>query len=160
MAQRIIVYGNSGSGKSTMARALSAELGVPHLDLDTIAWGDVAVRKPIDESIAELRAFIDANEGWVVEGCYGSLVEAALPHCTELRFLDPGVQACVRNCRSRPWEPHKYADPEEQARRIAFLLEWVAAYDERDDELSGPRHRAIFEAFTGTKRRFGDLAAR
>ena len=55
MAARIIVYGNSGSGKTTMARALSAELGIPHLDLDTIAWGEVAVRKPIDESIAELR---------------------------------------------------------------------------------------------------------
>jgi len=31
---RIVVIGNSGSGKSTLAK----RLGVPHLDLDTLAW--------------------------------------------------------------------------------------------------------------------------
>jgi adenylate kinase family enzyme len=153
-AVRILVYGNSGSGKSTMARALAEEHGVPHLDLDTIAWGEIAVRRPLPDSIAALRAFIDAHDGWIVEGCYGDLIEAALPFCTELRFLDPGVAACQRNCRARPWEPHKYADPAEQERRLAFLLDWVADYETRDDEFSGARHRSIFAAFAGNKRRY------
>jgi len=155
MTDRIVVYGNSGSGKTTMATALSRELGVPHLDLDTIAWAQIAVRKPLADSIAELRAFIDAHEGWVIEGCYGDLVEAALPLCTELRFLDPGIEICLRNCRARSWEPHKYDDSAEQDRRLAFLLDWVAGYDTRTDEFSAARHRAIFAAFPGPKQRFG-----
>jgi adenylate kinase family enzyme len=154
--ERILVYGNSGSGKTTMARALAAELGLVHLDLDAIAWGEIGVRKPLSASIAELHAFIDAHATWVIEGCYGTLVEAAAPFCTELRFLDPGVDACIRNCRARPWEPHKYPDPTEQERRLAFLLAWVRGYDARTDEFSAAYHEAIFAAFDGQKRRYDD----
>lgn len=35
------------------------------------------------------------NEQWVIEGCYGDLILAALPSRTELRFLNPGIEACV-----------------------------------------------------------------
>jgi hypothetical protein len=157
---RIVVYGNAGSGKTSMARALSARLGVPHLDLDTIAWQSPAVRKELAASIAELRAFIDAHPGWVIEGCYGDLIEAALPWCSELRFLNPGVAACVRNCRGRPWEPHKFATPEDQDHMLAVLLPWVEAYETRGDEFSLARHRALFDGFAGPKREFGDERVR
>jgi hypothetical protein len=153
---RVVVYGNAGSGKSTMARALCARLGVPHLDLDTIAWREPMVRKELAASVAELRAFIDANAGWVIEGCYGDLIAAALPWCSELRFLNPGVAACVRNCRGRPWEPHKFATAEEQERMLAPLVAWVAEYATRDDEFGLARHRVIFDGFTGPKREYGD----
>src|SRR3954467_2796580 len=103
-APRIIVYGNAGSGKTTRARRLSEELGVPRLPLDQIAWGAEAVRQPLADSLAALKAFIDANPGWVIEGCYGDLVETALPRCTELHFLNPGVEVCVANCVKRPWD--------------------------------------------------------
>jgi adenylate kinase family enzyme len=152
--RRIVIYGNSGSGKSTMARELAGELGIPSLDLDTIAWGEIAVRRDLAESIAALHEFTQAHEQWIVEGCYGDLVEAALPECTELRFLDPGVDVCLRNCRARPFEPHKYDDAEEQERRLGFLLEWVGAYEARTDEFSAARHRAIFEGFRGAKQKY------
>lgn len=156
-AVRIVIYGNSGSGKSTMAQGIARELGVPHLDLDTVAWAETAVRRPVAESVAALRAFIETHPNWVMEGCYGDLIEAALPNCTELRFLNPGVEACQRNCRSRPWEPHKYASMEEQNKFLEFLLTWVRDYETRDDEFSLARHRAIFERFGGTKREYGDF---
>jgi len=152
---RIIVYGNSGSGKTTMAAALAAEFGIPHLDLDTVAWATPAVRKPVTDSVAELQAYIAANPGWIIEGCYGDLIEAILPSCTELRFLNPGVKACMRNCRARPWEPHKYATKDEQDAMLRFLLGWVSEYETRDDEFSLKRHRALFDGFTGVKREYG-----
>lgn len=34
--QRISVVGNSGSGKTTVARAIAEALGVPHLELDSV----------------------------------------------------------------------------------------------------------------------------
>ncbi|MCE9595769.1 MAG: hypothetical protein K8S98_16390 [Planctomycetes bacterium] len=37
-AMRVLVFGNSGSGKSHLARRLLTEHGLAHLDLDTIAW--------------------------------------------------------------------------------------------------------------------------
>ena len=35
---RLLVFGNSGSGKSTYARTLADRESLPHLDLDSIVW--------------------------------------------------------------------------------------------------------------------------
>jgi adenylate kinase family enzyme len=35
---KILIFGNSGSGKSTMAKRHSEQSGLAHLDLDSIAW--------------------------------------------------------------------------------------------------------------------------
>jgi len=154
---RILIIGNAGSGKTTTARALHERRGLPHLDLDAVAWRTPGERRPLAESVAELRAFQRAHPSWVIEGSYGSLVEAALPACTELRFLNPGVETCVRNCRRRPWEPEKYASPEEQDARLDLLLDWVRRYDVREDEYGLARHRALFDGFAGPKREYTDL---
>ena len=153
--RRILIIGNSGSGKSTMARALQDEYGLRHLDLDTIAWAEGRERLPLVESVALLRSFIQAHETWVIEGSYASLARAALPHCTELRFLNPGVDACVANCRSRPWEPEKFAIPHEQDQQLAFLLEWVRKYESREDEYGLAQHRSLYDKFDGLKREYG-----
>ncbi len=70
LLHRIVIMGNSGPGKTTMAARLAAELGIPHLDLDSLAWQDVAVRRPIAESVAMVRAFVGANPVGGEEGCY------------------------------------------------------------------------------------------
>ena len=148
---RLLIFGNSGSGKTTLARQLASEEGAAHLDLDVFAWDPGPVRRPIEASRAEIAAFIQANTDWVIEGCYGDLIEIAIPFSTEIRFLNPGVERCVANCLRRPWEPAKYASPEAQNEMLAYLLEWVRAYETRDDEFSLTRHRAIFEAYKGPK---------
>lgn len=153
---RILIYGNAGSGKTTMARIVAREFSIPHLSLDDICWASTGVRLPLSESIEALQAFIAEHVDWVIDGCYGDLVEAALPYCSELRFLNPGIEACVRNCRSRPWEPSYCSSPEEQARLLEPVIEFVRQYETRQDEYSLVRHRAIFEAFTGPKREYLD----
>lgn len=155
MARRILIFGNSGSGKSTMARALAAEHGLPHLDLDSLAWSEAGVRRAPEESAADALAFAAAHEAWIVEGCYADLLERLLPHCSELRFLNPGVETCIAHCRARPWEPHKYASKQEQDERLEFLLQWVREYETRDDEYSLARHRALYAGFAGPKREYG-----
>ena len=153
---RCLIFGNSGSGKSTYARVLAARHDLPHLDLDTIVWepGKVAVQRPASAIAASLQAFLDGGDRWVIEGCYGELVQAAAPYCTELVFLDPGCEACLANNRQRPWEPHKYATPEAQDAMLAPLQAWVSGYYERNDDWSWRRHLAIFDAHPGTKVRW------
>lgn len=150
---RVLIFGNSGAGKSTRAQALASQNALPHLDLDAIVWepGKVAVLREPAAISASLKAFLDQHEQWVIEGCYGELVEAAAPHCTQLVFLDPGVEACLANNRRRPWEPHKYASPEEQDAMLENLQAWVRDYYTRDDQWSYAAHRRIFDAFTGDK---------
>jgi len=150
---RLLIMGNSGSGKSWRSQALAARHGLVHLDLDTIVWepGQIAVPRAPEQVRADLLAFVDANDSWVAEGCYGDLVEAALPFCSELVFMNPGLDTCLDNNRKRPWEPHKYDSMEAQQSKLAFLLEWVAGYYTRDDAMSYARHRRIFDAFGGNK---------
>jgi len=150
---RILVFGNSGSGKSTYAQTLAARERIPHLDLDTIVWepNQIAVPRPAEAIHASLEAFIAANPNWVIEGCYGGLVEAAASRATELVFLNPGLQACLANNARRPWEPHKYASLEQQNSMLANLQAWVADYYRRTDDWSYATHRRIFDAHRGPK---------
>ncbi len=121
---RIAIVGNSGSGKSMFARQFVARYGLASLDLDTVAWepGKVAVPRSPADALADVRAFCEAQDRWVVEGCYAPLVEATLPYSPTLLFLEPGVEACLSNCRSWPWEPHKYTSKQEQDNHLNFLL--------------------------------------
>lgn len=150
---RILIFGNSGSGKSTYAKARAREHSLPHLDLDSIVWepGRIAVMRPPDAIISDLRSFLDREQDWVIEGCYGELVEAAAPQCTQLVFLNPGLDACLRNNERRPWEPHKYGSPAEQEAMLRALQEWVAGYFTRRDSWSYEFHRRLFAGHEGLK---------
>lgn len=130
------------------------DVPIAYLDLDTIAWSVPAVRKPLEESIVAIDAFVTQNDSWVVEGCYADLLEILAPHATEIRFLNPGTDTCVANCSERPWEPHKYESKAAQDATLAFLVDWVRQYDVRTDEYSLARHRAIFGAFEGLKHEY------
>lgn len=108
--------GNSGSGKTTLARSVSRRLGIAHPDLDRLAWDPGPRRREFEESVREILRFLRANRSWVIEGCYGDLIELAVPACDKMRFLNPGVEVCVDNCRARPWEPRLRVSDQEPAR--------------------------------------------
>lgn len=150
---RTLVFGNSGSGKSTLAQQLAREHDLAHLDLDSIVWepGKVAVQRDPDAIAESLKAFLTSHDRWVIEGCYGELVETATTYCTELVFLNPGLETCLEHNRQRPWEPHKYASKDAQDVMLENLQAWVAGYYERKDQWSYHAHRRIFDSFIGCK---------
>jgi adenylate kinase family enzyme len=150
---KLLIFGNSGSGKSTLARDYARREELAHLDLDTIVWepGKIASPRPAADVLASLNDFIARNERWVIEGCYGELVQAAAAHCTQLIFLNPGREACLANNLRRAWEPHKYASKEAQDAMLDNLQQWVSTYYERDDAWSYRAHRAIFDTHLGAK---------
>jgi hypothetical protein len=102
--------------------------------------------------VAAVQRFLAAHEHWILEGCYADILEPVLQHAEELIFLNPGVEVCVAHCRSRPFEPDKFATPEEQEQHLENLIAWVRSYPGRGDAYGLRQHRQLFEAFSGRKR--------
>lgn len=63
--QRVVVVGISGAGKTTLAAALAAQLGVPHVELDALWHGPGWV--PRTDYAADVQRLTEAP-GWVVDG--------------------------------------------------------------------------------------------
>lgn len=148
---KVVLMGNAGAGKTTMARALMGDAHVPRLSLDEVAFAEGAERRPLAESIRDALEFIGSNESWIVEGCYADIIEPLLEHCETLVFLNPGVSTCIEHCRRRPWEPGKFASESEQAQNLKNLIAWVSQYETRSDEYGLKEHRRIFDSFPGRK---------
>lgn len=150
---RIAIIGNSGSGKTTLARNLSVVNGARLLELDSIYWepGKIAEKRKWSDIEADLLDFIAKDTNWIIEGCYGALIQVAEKEIDLLIFMNPGIEKCVANNLKRPWEPEKYSNAADQKEKLEFLLQWVKGYYERDDEMSLREHLKCFEEFSGMK---------
>lgn len=85
--QRIIVIGTTGSGKTTLARAIAARLGLPHGEQD--AWNHEANWQEAPPELFQAR--VDAftrQGGWVMDGNYGKARDLSWPRADTLVWLD------------------------------------------------------------------------
>jgi adenylate kinase family enzyme len=72
---RILIVGLPGSGKSSLARQLSQEMQVPHIEVDKYG---------INEVENEIR-----KTDWILEGHFTKVRSLVLPHVDRLIWLDP-----------------------------------------------------------------------
>jgi adenylate kinase family enzyme len=91
---RIHVIGSVGSGKTTLAKRLSVELGLPHMELDNVVWkrtesGDV--RRSIEERDSYLNDII-SGEKWIIEGAQHIWVEKSFQAADVIIFLTPNYR--------------------------------------------------------------------
>ncbi len=88
IGRRIVVYGPTGSGKSTVARFLSRREGLPYVELDAIFWLPDWVEKPVEEFRADALAVLESHkDGWVCDGNYGRIRESILPRADTVVWL-------------------------------------------------------------------------
>lgn len=151
--RRILIFGNSGSGKSTVAARLAGEAGLAHLDLDSLAWlpSQPPQRRALSESLHLIDEFTAKNDSWVIEGCYTDLLEPLADSASELLFMNLPIELCQQNAKNRPWEPHKYESREAQDANLEMLLTWIAQYESRDDVFSLAAHSKFYNDFPGMK---------
>lgn len=70
--KRIIVLGNSGTGKTTLGRILSKKLNITPLHLDAIYWLPNWNHINKELFIRKLVTFFKKNESWVIDGNYSN----------------------------------------------------------------------------------------
>jgi len=98
--ERIAVVGTSGSGKTTMARALAERLGVPHIELDALHWGPNWSPADPETFRARVRA-ATAAERWVCDGNYAAVRPIVLDRADTVVWLDLPLMACLVRVAAR-----------------------------------------------------------
>ncbi len=64
---KVLILGNSGAGKSTIARAVSSKYNFPLCSMDDLVWEN-NVKRSHEKRIEILNEFLDGKENWVAEG--------------------------------------------------------------------------------------------
>jgi adenylate kinase family enzyme len=104
--RRILIVGNSGGGKSTLARRLGDKLGLPVIHLDVLFWKPGWVESERDDYRARVMAALQAPE-WICDGQFTSTFHLRMPLADTIVWIDqPRVLCLVRAI----WRAISYRD--------------------------------------------------
>lgn len=85
--RRIAIIGVTGSGKTTLARQISAILGIPHVELDSLHWGPNWVMAETDAFRAQVGQALACDE-WVTDGNYSKARDIIWGRANTIVWLD------------------------------------------------------------------------
>lgn len=87
VADRILVYGVTGTGKTTLAGRLAARTGISWHSVDDLTWEPGWVEVPLEEQRRRVAA-ICAGERWILDTAYGKWLDIPLPRVQLIVALD------------------------------------------------------------------------
>ena len=145
LGRRIVVFGPSNAGKSTLAEALSVKLSIPAVHLDQLHhtpntdW----VPRPKAEFQALQRAAI-AGESWVMDGNYSALTPERLARATGAIVLDDNHWLRLgRYFRRTLFEHYRPGNLEGNRDSIKWsMIHWVAIASRNN----GARYRQMVQS--------------
>lgn len=142
---RIHIFGASGSGTTTLGRALSSRLGLAHFDVDDYYWlptdPPFREKRPVEARLELLRRDLGLQPGWLLSGSLVSWGDSLIHEFDLAVFLY--VPPEIRMSRLKQRELQRFgaaALSPGGAMHEAHLefMEWAAAYDS-----AGPDMRSL-----------------
>lgn len=146
---RILVFGNSGSGKTWLSAQLANFLGLDMVSLDEVCWepGGYYRRRAEDDVRSELSR-ISQRSHWIVEGVYGDLAETLVPRVTSLCWLDLDPDFCAESVSRRGFENIPWMDTET---KIQGYLSHIQSYRKTSGPMSQEFHEHVYNSYSGKK---------
>src|SRR3954471_16972725 len=127
-ANRILILGRTGSGKTTLARALAAALDVPHVELDSLYFRPDLSTAPLPV-LRERTSEAIAGERWVTDGNKRAVRDLVWPRADTVIWLDYGVHVSLWRLakRARARTSSLSAQAAQTGRRTALPKQLLAA---------------------------------
>ncbi len=142
MQNRIHIFGASGSGTTTLGKALSEELKTKHFDTDDFYWikSDPPFQNPVpkNERQQKLDSQLKKYENWVLSGSLCGWGDFAIPYFTLAIYLYIPNKIRMERLRKREIERYgsdilKQGHPMRQT-HLDFIS-WANNYDEGGMEM-------------------------
>ena len=151
MLKRIHIFGASGSGTTTIARAVSEKLGHRHFDTDNYFWykTDIPYTKirPVEERLQLMNADLLNHDKWVLSGSLDGWGNPLVPLFELVVFVY--VPSDVRVVRLKKREQERYGNEiffgGSRHEASKEFIEWAAGYDTGLVGRNLPRHEKWLE---------------
>jgi adenylate kinase family enzyme len=128
LGKRIVVWGATGSGKTTLARRLGARLDLGVVDLDAIRHAQGWDSTPYEEFRDKLSAALDGHsQGWVCAGSYSAIMDVYLSRADTLIWLHLpwriSFWRLLKRTLARAWYQDELYEgsPARESWRLAFM---------------------------------------
>jgi adenylate kinase family enzyme len=128
LGRRVVIWGVTGSGKTTLARRLSEALGLPRIELDAIFWQPNWVETPDEEFRTKVLAAVrDGRDGWVLDGSYSRISDIYLAEADTLLWIHlpwrVSFWRLFQRTVSRAWtkQPLYYEGGPQESWRLSFF---------------------------------------
>ncbi len=141
---RIHIFGASGSGTSTLGRALADRLSARFFDADDYYWQQTdppyILKHPPEARVHKLLSDMDGADEWVLSGSVVSWGDVFVPLFTSAVFVTLPQDVRLKRLREREKERYgKRIDAGgDMYRASQAFLEWAALYD-----TAGPETRSL-----------------
>lgn len=146
--RRVAIIGNSGSGKSHLARALSAKLNLPVIQLDHLVSRPGRPNPAAGDFQAETGLLKD-SPAWIVEGLQGEWAARFLDRAELLIWLDMPWETCRDALLARYTSGNRIGPL--RLWRVLLSSRW---YWKRQDDRSFSGHARLFREFPRRRLRF------
>lgn len=145
---RVHILGASGSGTTTLARALADHWAVPHADADDYFWVPTVLpfreKRPEEQRRSLMREVFVPRAAWVLSGSMLGWGEDIVGECDAVVFLALDPAERLRRLEAR--EALRRADGEVDHVALESFLDWARGYD--DPAFAG-RSRVAHEVWLG-----------
>lgn len=129
--KRILIYGVTGSGKTTLAKAVSEATGIPWHSVDDLTWEANWVQVPDEVQRERIQSICDQDR-WILDTAYGKWRDIPIPRAELIVGLDyprwVSLSRLVRRTLRRAIDQSPVCNGNRESWRMMFSRESIIAW--------------------------------